>query len=59
MELEGPRPLEASEIRAAAQLWYDGWYEAHLDIVPSVTDRIAHARQFSRPVGGAHGRRYR
>ena len=54
MEFEGPRPLEASEIRAAAQLWYDGWYEAHLDIVPasltalrtldSFHDRLAGAR---------------
>jgi GNAT superfamily N-acetyltransferase len=35
------RPAEASEIRALARLWYDGWQDAHAGIVP---ETLRHAR---------------
>lgn len=34
------RPAEAGEVAALAQLWCDGWRDAHLQIVPAALARL-------------------
>ena len=41
------RKAETSEINALAQLWYDGWQEAHANIVPEPLARIRTLEDFT------------
>ena len=42
------RPAEASEIRALAHLWYDGWQDAHAAIVPATLARARTLESFAK-----------
>ena len=35
-----PRPAEAADVPSLARLWYDGWQDAHADILPAELKRI-------------------
>lgn len=35
-----PRPAEPADVPALARLWYDGWQDAHADILPAELKRI-------------------
>jgi hypothetical protein len=40
------RPAEAAEIDRLAQIWYDGWQDAHARIVPAELARIRTLESF-------------
>lgn len=62
-EETGTRAVETSEIRALAQLWHEGWQDAHAKLAPpglvaartleSFRERLAAAREYTRAVGPA------
>ena len=41
------RPAEISEAAELAQLWYDGWQDAHASIVPDELARLRTLEDFS------------
>lgn len=42
------RPAEASELGALAQLWHDGWQDAHAAIAPEALVRVRTLESFAR-----------
>jgi len=42
-----PRPAEPAEIDALAQLWFDGWQDAHAEILPAALARMRTLESFA------------
>ena len=45
------RDAERSEIELLTQLWYDGWQDAHADILPEALKRIRTSENFRERLG--------
>ena len=46
------RPVDPGEIDPLAQLWHDGWQDAHAKLAPPGLGAGAHAAELSRPARG-------